>query len=259
MRWIVLLLIARTAYAEPTDLVARPLVLDEGQVAAQLVLETNDAPDHGFGNPVSIAPDVWVGITPRVTLGIIHSDPSVDRFAPGASICIHDDPTLTKDDALCHKETYRGGGLDALYNLDMPAGFSFAPHARFLIRDLEPVKPALTLGASARWQHGRWAVSADPFVQLGLYNLGRGNRAQLWIPIALAVQPMERWVIEFHTGWDSEIETIRDGWHVPIAAGVRAMATQHLEVGGEFGFTSLLGPQNNPKQRVVFLSVGWRT
>jgi hypothetical protein len=253
VRWLVLLLIARTAYADPTDLVARPLVLDEGQVAAQLVLETNVAPDNGFAKPESIAPDIWVGVTPRLTIGIIHSDPSVDRILPGASICIE------KAEFLCDA-TYRGGGLDALYGVDLPAGFSFAPRARFLIRDLNPVKPALTLGAATRWQHGRFAVSSDPYVQLGLYNTDRGNRAQLWIPIVLAVQPTCRWVLELQTGWNSEVATInQDGWHIPIGADVRAMATQHLELGGEFGFTSLLGPQNNPKQRVVFLSVGWRT
>ncbi|HEX7700676.1 MAG TPA: hypothetical protein VF403_08145 [Kofleriaceae bacterium] len=253
MRWLVLLLIARTAYADPTDFVARPLVLDEHQISAQLVIENNLAPSGGFAKPLSFAPDLWIGVTPRLTLGIIHSDPSVDRISPGASVCVR------RDDFICI-EVYRGGGIDALYAIDVPGQFSFAPHARLLVRDLDPVKPALTLGASARWQHGRLAVSADPFLQLGLGNNARGNRAELWIPIVLAVQPTCRWVFELHTGWDSDVAIINeDGWHVPVGFAVRAAATTHLDLGGEFGFTSLLGPQNNPKQRVAFVTIGWRS
>jgi hypothetical protein len=253
VRWLVLLLIARTAYADPTDFVARPLVLDAGQVSAQLVIENNLAPSGGFAKPLSFAPDLWIGVTPQLTLGIIHSDPSVDRISPGASVCVR------TDDFIC-TEVYRGGGLDALYSIAVPGQFSFAPHARLLIRDLDPVKPALTLGASTRWQHGRFAVSADPFLQLGLGNNARGNRAELWIPIVLAVQPTCRWVFELHAGWDSDVAIINeDGWHVPVGLGVRAAATTHLDLGGEFGFTSLLGPQNNPKQRVAFVTIGWRS
>lgn len=253
MRWLVLLLIARTAYAESsTDFVARPLVLDAGQISAELVVENNLAPSGGFARPLSFAPDLWVGVTPRLTLGIIHSDPSVDRIEPGASICVR------TDEFIC-SETYRGGGLDALYAVDVPGRFSLAAHARFLIRDLDPVKPATTLGATMRWQRGRFAVSADPYLQLGLGNNDRGNRAELWLPFVLAVQPTCRWVFELHTGWDSDVAIIReDGWHVPVGFAVRAAATTHLDLGGAFGFTSLLGPQNNPKQRVAFVTIGWR-
>ena len=256
MRWLVLLLIARTAFADSADFVARPLVLDTGQVSAQLVIESNLAPSGGFARPLSFAPDLWVGVTRRLTLGIIHSDPSVDRISPGASVCVR------TDELIC-TEVYRGGGLDALYAIDgfeASGQFSFAPHARLLLRDLDPVKPALTLGATARWQRGRFAVSADPFLQLGLGNNDRGNRAELWIPIVLAIQPTCRWVFELHTGWDSDVAIINEqGWHVPVGFAVRAAATTHLDLGGELGFTSLLGPQNNPKQRVAFVTIGWRS
>lgn len=251
MRWpTVLLLLARVAGADPSDLVARPLVLEEHGVNAELVIETNLA--HAtFARPLSFAPDVWVGITPRLTLGIIHSDLSVDRIDVGASICAR------RDGFLCDA-VYRGGGLDALYGL-LTGHFDLAAHARFLIRDLEPVKPALTLGTTARWHRGRYAITTDPYLQLGLGNNDRGNRAELWVPVVFAVQPTCRWVVELHSGWNSDLAEVGDGWHIPVALGVRAMATSHLELGGELGFTSLLGPQNNPKQRVGFVTIGWRT
>jgi hypothetical protein len=246
-----LLFAAHTAVASPSDLITRPLVLYEHQVAAEVVIESNLASGSNFARPFSIAPDLWVGITPRLTLGIIHSDPSVDRIASGASICVR------RDELLCDKP-YRGGGLDGLYGI-LVGQIDLAAHARLLIRDLDPVKPALTLGGTARWHHGRFAITSDPYLQLGLGNNDRGNRAELWLPIVFAMQPMCRWIFEFHTGWNSDLAEANDGWHIPAALGVRAMATPRLELGGELGFTTILGPQNTAKQRVAFVTIGWRT
>ena len=248
----VLLLIARVASAEPSDLVARTIVLGPGQIEAELVVEINLAPSGGFAKPLSFAPDVWVGVTPRLTLGLVHSDPSLDRIEPGASICVR------RDDFLCD-DLYRGGGVDARYLAYDDAAWSIAPRARFLIRDLDPVKPAMAVGGELRWHRGRYAISGDPYLQLGLGNNARGNRAELWFPVVFALQPTCRWVLELHTGWNSDVAVANDGWHIPAELAVRAAATPHLDVGAAFGFTSILGPQNNPKQRVAFVTIGWRS
>ena len=247
---VVLLLVAtRAASADPDDLITRPLVLPEYAVHAQLVIETNLAPSS-FARPLSFAPDVWFGATPELTLGVIHSDASIDHIAPGASLCARTEMFLCD-------HAYRGGGLDALYSA-RTGTFAVAPHLRLLVRDLDPVKPALTLGAALKWTHGRVEIASDPFLQLGLANTDRGNRAQLSLPVTFAIQPTCRWELELRTGWNSELAVLRDGWHVPAYAGVVARATANVDVGGGFGFTSILGPQNTPKERVVFLMVGFR-
>jgi hypothetical protein len=248
---VLLLFVATRAHAEnSTDLVSRPLVLAENQVAAQLVIETNVAPGS-FARPLSFAPDLWVGVLPRLTVGIVHSDPSVDRIAPGASVCVR------RDDFLCDA-TYRGGGLDVIYSA-LAGPIAVAPRVRVLYRDLEPVKPAFTLGAALKWTRGRYAIAGDPFLQLGIVNTDKGNRAALWLPITFAIQPTCRWELELRTGWNSDLAVIRDGWHIPAYAGVVARATMQVELGAGFGFTSILGPQNTPKERVVFATLGWRS
>jgi hypothetical protein len=98
-------------------------------------------------------------------------------------------------------------------------------------------------------------VTADPYLQLGLANRDRGNRAQLWLPVTLAVEPARSWQLALHTGWNSELAIVRDGWKVPVAVGVRARARDALELGVTLGFASLLGPQNTPKQRVLFVTL----
>jgi len=255
MRSVALLVVAaRVAHADPDDFVARPLVLAQGQLEAELITEINVAP-NAIAKPISFAPDLWVGVTPRLTVGIVHSDPSLDRIQPGASLCLRRDPELC--DA-----TYRGGGLDARYLLidhDVVTDLALAPRMRFLIDDLDPVKPALTLGGELRWQHGRYAVDTDPYLQLGVYNTGRGNRARLNVPIVVSIQPTRRSVVELHSGWNSDLAVSNDGWHVPVELAVRAAATSALDVGVALGFRTLLGPQHNSANRVVFLTLAWRS
>lgn len=227
-------------------------MLDEGQLAVDVTLEVNLA--HNFwAEPLSLAPDVWWGVTPKLTVGLVHSNASVDRFAPGSSLCLR-----TDDGALYCDALYRGSGIDARY-LAVDGDIAIAPRMRVLLRDVDPFKPAITLGALAKWQRGRMAVTVDPYLQLGLANTGVGNRAQIWIPVQLAVQPTCRWQIALHTGWNSEVATVtKDGWHIPIALGVQARATTEIDLGATLGFASLLGPQNTPKQRVLFVTMGWR-
>ena len=233
------------------DLVSRSLVLPAGAVAAELTIEVNLA-HHFWAQPLSLAPDVWWGATERWTVGLVHSNASVDRFSPGASFCVRTDDVLYCD------APYRGSGLDARYLAAVTGPIAIAPRARVLLRDIDPIKPAVTVGALAKWTRGRYAITVDPYVQLGLANQELGNRAQLWLPVELALQPTCRWQLALSTGWNSVLDAADDGWHIPVALGVRARATAHLDIGATLGFPTLLGPQNTPKQRVAFIAIGWR-
>jgi len=241
---------ARVAHADPDDVIARPLVLDAGQLDAQLTAEINVS-SLLVGKPLSLAPDVWYGVTPALTIGVIHSDSSIDRLGPGASFCVNTQPILCPD-------RYHGSGLDALY-LITSGSFAAAAHVRLLVRELHPFEPAVTGGATLRWQRGRWSISGDPYLQIGLDNLDRGNRAELWLPITLAVQPIQHVALELLTGWNSDLAIARDGYNVPGGIRVRARPTAHVDAGATFGFLSILGPQNDAKARVLFFDVGWHS
>jgi hypothetical protein len=219
---------------------ADALVVPEGAVVADLTLEINAGPD-AVANPLSLAPDLWWGVAPRWTVGLIHSDPSVDRIEAGASLCVRG----------C--SFYHGGGIDARYQV-VDGDLAVAPRARFVIRDDDPVKPALDLGALARWRTGRWTITADPYLQLGLANRDRGNRTQLVVPLWFGVD-VARWSFALQTGYATQLIVWRDGWHVPVGAAVAATVAPHVAVGVEFGFDSLLGPQNTPKDRVALVTL----
>jgi hypothetical protein len=237
------------ACAEPDEWVARPLVLAAGAVDLRLTAEI-DVRRQATTQLLSLAPDAWWGISPRWTLGIIHSDASVDQLATGASFCVRQ-----SEGSMCDR-LYRGGGLDVRF--DALAGqLAIAPRLRFLIRNIEPFKPAVTLGALARWTYGRFAITSDPYVRLPLANHALGNRAALSLPLWLAIQPGTGWEIALHVGFDADFVVLRDGWHGPVALNVVARVTREVDVGVEAGWGSLLGPQHDAKHGAILITTGW--
>src|SRR5690242_2928985 len=123
-----------------------------------------------FARPLSFAPDAWWGIASRWTLGLIHSTASVDQIDAGASFCVRHSAVAPCD------RLYRGSGLDLRWGA-IDGAWALAPRVRLLVRDVDPFKPAVTLGALARWTRGRFAIASDPYVRLPLANHELGNRA----------------------------------------------------------------------------------
>lgn len=250
---IVAVCAAHDGNAGPTDPFAPSLVLDENHFAAALTFEANLAPLQ-VGSPASLAPDLWYGITPDLTVGVIHSDASIDRvpvfFEPGETICIR------LETVSCPRH-YHGSGVDGLYAIER-GPLEVALHARFLIRDVDPIKPALTLGSTLRWRHRWLSIVGDPFVQLGLANTAAGNRAELWLPVTFAFAPIARASLELHTGYNTDLAVWNDGYYVPVLVRVRGRVTEQLDVGAGVGFASVIGTQNNPRERMMEVDVTWR-
>jgi hypothetical protein len=234
----------------PDDLVDRPFVVGAGELAARLSLEIDLEPEH-VAKPFAIAPDVWYGVTDRLTLGFINSDDSLDQVGATASLCFRGDFQTTCD------HLYRGSGLDVRYSW-LTGALSVAPHARFVVRDVDPWKPAVTAGALVRWAHGRYAITSDPYFRFGVANTDLGNRTALYVPLWLAMQPAHGWLLGLETGWNSDLGIADDGWHVPIVLEAQAALSARWDAGISGGFPSLLGPQNNAKARELTLSVTLR-
>ena len=63
----------------PVDLIARSLVLDGSELELDTTLEVSLATSP-FARPTSLAPDLWWGVTPQLTIGLTHSLASVDQI-----------------------------------------------------------------------------------------------------------------------------------------------------------------------------------
>jgi len=240
---------ATPADAAPDDLVARPLVLDDDAVELRITVEINVQPRF-IGRPLALAPDAWWGISPRWTIGVIHSDASVDQIDSTATFCVRQSEISTCD------HLYRGGGIDIRYDA-LAGSLAVAPRLRALVRDVSPFKPAVALGALVRWTRGRFTITSDPYLRLPLANRTQGNRAALFVPIWLAVQPAPGWQLAVHAGYDAELAVLRDGAHGPFALAVSTWLGPELDVGLEAGWAHLLGPQHDARHGTVMLSAGW--
>lgn len=218
---------------------AEPIVLGRGEVYARLVTEVGLAP-RKQARPLSFAPDVWLGLTDALTLGVIHSATSVDRIDSASSFCVRElAPHCTRP--------YRGSGID----LRLRWTAHVAWHVRALLRDIDPVKPAVTVGARLRWTRGRFVIESDPYLRVGLGHREAGNRDTLVVPIWLGRRLGDRAELAIHTGIDGDLAVWRDGWHIPVGVRFEVTPARAIAFGIEGGFTSLLGPQNTANQRAV--------
>lgn len=249
-------LLATPVQANPDDIVRRPLVLAAGAIDVELSASINVQQDT-TGRPLSIAPDAWWGATSRLTVGLIHSDTSLDEISTSGSFCVRE-----ADLSTC-EHFYHGSGVDARYSaFDGSIGgiggdLGIAPRVRVLIRELDPFKPAMTLGALVRWTRSRFAIASDPYLRLPLANHELGNRAQLMLPMWFVVQPASAWALALHTGFYSDLVVIHDGYHVPLALGATSRITGEVDLGLEAGWADLLGPQRDARHVTVIAAVSW--
>jgi len=219
----------------------RGAAADEVDLTLEVGLRARD-----LGAPVALAPDAWLDLSPRWRVGVIHSNASVDRIAAGGSLC------LRTDELEC-THVYRGSGVDVWWRWRP----SIAARARLLLRDVDPVKPAVTLGALASGRRGRWLVGGDPYLRLGLANRDQGNRAAIVLPVWLAAD-VGRARLALLTGWDGELAVLGDGWHIPFAASATVRTTPKIDLSLTFGWPSLVGPQNDFRNRALFVAVAFR-
>ena len=245
------LTLAACAGTPPADLVSRDVVLARGQVEAALGVEAylgTRAKDH---SPTTLAPDVAYGVSDRVTVGVQHSARALSLVDSGFSLCIADHG--------CERGIYDEVGVDTRVALVHADGLAVAARGRFVSRSFDPWKPSLRLGALARWQHGRFAVVADPQLQLGLAARDRGNRDWLRVPLWLAVQPTCGLSLALRTGLDGELVTFVDAFQIPIALDLTVAVNEVMDVSVMAGFPNLGGPLNNANDRHAMLTVTWRS
>lgn len=231
----ILLLLTGTAAADP-------LVLPRGALHGAVTVEASLS-TRAVLEPVSLAPDLWYGVTDRVTLGVTTSARAVSRLDVGNGLCVrsseHGCPRLYDDLA-----------IDARWLVDRRV----AVRARLVASSFSPWKPSLRLGALARWTRGAWAIEGDPNLQLGLANRDHGNRSQLDLPLWVRFQlgcHAEGWV---RTGARAELAGFFEKVAIPVGVG-GAVHRRGVAVGFEVAFPELLGPQNQFRTRDAYLYV----
>jgi hypothetical protein len=228
------------------------------------------ASDGAGGEPVSLNPSVYYGVTDALTVGLRHF----------VGVCV------TGEGAGC-RSVYDDASLDAVYALggtELAAGrVDVAAGAALNAGPLDPFALGGEVRLHARWAAGRFGAYLTPTLGFGiterdtllvgddairlplafpLYTTsgfgwtwerpGR-NREWLAVPVTLAYGVTDRLTlaagIAVAGSLDDEVQSFDDGYVVPASLAASYAVKSGLDVGASFTLPSALGPNEDTSLR----------
>ena len=222
-------------------------VLRPGQVEVGGALEVNLS-TRDLAEPLSVAPDLAVGVGPRLTLALIHSARQRGEWTSGGGIC------LRSADHGC-REAYQQGGLDARWLVGSGDGYWVLARGRLVSRTFDIVRPSLRLGLTVGLVRGGWRLVVDPQLQLGMWNRDLGNRDWLRVPIWFERRVTARVSAGLRTGIAGELAVFDDAYAISLGAQVRVQVSARATVEIAAGFPEILGPLNDVKPRHGYVAL----
>lgn len=230
---------APSARAEQSE----QLNLPKGKLTINGFIEINLSKDAAF-EPVSLAPDLWYGITDDVTLGLVHSGVGRTGFLGGAgdSLCI------TGKSHGCGR-IYNNVGADLRYRLARPWSLDAG---LFISNITDPFVLDLKVGASGRWKFGKLALEFQPSLFIALTERSDGADAttttpaapphneELALPITVGYEVASKLELEGQTGVVIPFAKVGDFFAIPLSLGLRYRLDDHLGFGFAFSLPALI-------------------
>lgn len=216
------------------------VVLPAKRLYGRALLELELSKDTAF-DPVSLAPDLYYGVSADFTVGLVHSSLGATGIIGSAG------------DSLCFTEAcsgvYRNFGLDGRYHFasgQVAAAANFGLYAG----DLDPFQLKLKLGVVGRYRPSptsKLAVDFAPALFIGITErepemLGQlGNKEVLVAPVTAlyAVTPEVTALIQ--TGIAIPFEAAGDAYFVPLSLGASYAVNKQVSIEGAFSLLHLLG------------------
>ncbi len=207
---------------------------------------------RSLGAPVSLAPDVYVGVTRRLTVGVVHSGRALGLLDSGWGLCV------TGPSEGC-KSTYSGTGLDGFYTFWRLGGFELAARTRlYAARFSGPLKLRTTLGLRGIFRAGPVALHFDPHFSVGLTHREEGNADVFNVPLHLYVGLGRYVAVYLRSGVRGLLRSFADQYAIPLGLGVLVRPSARWRVGVQFVLRQLLGPQNTYKKRDLLFYADYR-
>jgi hypothetical protein len=220
--------------------VRRGLQAPGGMFAARLLLNANLS-DGAIGEPISVTPDLFYGITDRFQLGLVHNGPMGWQSRPGLSLCV------TGKDNGCPK-VYDNVGLDVMFGL-ATAPMHLSAHGQLLINRFDPMATSVSLGVAGKLHLGdEAAIFFDPKISIAMQDRDVNDDA-LYIPVELQYQVGAPMTVKLLTGFSANLSNIGDTYQIPVGIGVVHNLNEHLDIGARFTFDNLLGRQDEGDDR----------
>ncbi|MCB9561346.1 MAG: hypothetical protein H6708_13140 [Kofleriaceae bacterium] len=239
----------------PRRAVDRPLRLAPGMVEVRLAAELSLSAG-AVGEPVAIAPDVWVGVNRRLTLGVTHSWAARGGLGAGRGLCLG--ATAEVADGGCPGR-YDAVALDARFAI--PAlGDDTVGLVALDARRLSPATVALEVGVASRWRSGDLAVVVAPVLALGLARRDLGNQERVRVPVTVQWQAADRVALTLTTGFTSTADDLFGDLAIVVGAGAAVTVRDDLDLGVAAGLPRALGGagQGGTDERYATAWLTWR-
>ncbi|ACY17712.1 hypothetical protein [Haliangium ochraceum] len=210
------------------------MTLPEGMFLVQGYLEINLSADAAL-QPVSLAPDVWYGLTDVISLGLLHSAVASSGFygGVGSSLC------LVGDSNGC-AGVYRNVGLAGRYNLS-ETELSMAVEGGLFAGDIDPLLLGLKVGVVGRYRLDPVALLFQPSFSLGLTERDAGNGDVFNLPVGVMFELSPAIALALQTGLSLGLEDPAELWQVPLTLGGRYALGNGIWVDAAFSLPAVAG------------------
>lgn len=220
--------IAVRAVSPPPPPPAPGLTLPEYGLQLSLTMEASVSAGAA-GSPISLAPDLAYGVTPDLTIALVHSSSALTGFrgSAGAGVCVT---------SSCNS-MYADVGLEAIGSL-VRGTLALAFEGGLLATSVEPWRSDLKLGVRSRLG-GRVYAMLSPNLWLALDHRRdelAPHRDQLWVPLALGVKLTPAVATGAGTGVKGPLANLAHEWSVPLGVFAQVAVTPEITLGSSFVF-----------------------
>jgi hypothetical protein len=258
-----------TAAVDSGDLVAAGspkarMTLPGGKFMLNAIVEANLA-KSAAGKPLSVAPDLWIGVADRLTFGIYHSGRAATGFLSGfgTGLCFRGGDTgVCKVTGL--GDIYTFVGSEARIGLT-EGGFATALVLGGQVRAFEPKRIISgKAGFLVRLNSKRVAVEVSPMAIIGITQRKVGgmdfNRDEIAVPVTIFLRFAPSFSLALQAGITSTLKKFGDNYRVPAAAGIAWWVSPHFSIDAAFGLAAVADKDDMTKafdQRSVTVGLGY--
>ncbi len=205
------------------------ITLGKGRLSIGVAVEAS-LNENAVFDPLTIAPDIYYGVTDELQIGLVHSSWARNGFVqPGNSLCIGD---------ACG-DAYNGLALDVVYGFLNNGDMELGAHLQIGFGPLDPLFLDVRAGVKGHWTSGKIGVMFDPYVTFGITETDASNRAGLGIPVGVGYMASEQLMPFLYTGFYGAFEEFGDSWIIPLGIGAMYHVNANLGLGGGFQFVPL--------------------
>ncbi len=242
-------LLPPTADTWPLPVNERPLTLASGMLELRGDTFRASLSEDAVGEPISLAPDVYVGIDRHLTVGFTHR----------VGVC------LTPGEESGCPTAYHDAGAEVVYSFMRGGNVQMAFSGGIDAPRFSPFTAGVHAGSVTRIRGGKIAFVLEPNLYLGL--LGRSNdtedltvptREVLRVPVSLQFQAQPQTNIFATSGLRESLRDFGDSYEIPLGVGATFALNHRLDLGGEFRLDDLFGRDGGFARRILILRAALR-